>query len=160
MTSKRNALKSSLQKITGRHLEFVNGLVFFCEGKFTGDPPNELWLEFEGGLQMRIIGCGDGETLDVDSALMRPNNMCDDGELLVRDLSQMVVWRGVLKKRLESSAMIFQCDSESPTGMRLDFEDHQPVIILHWGDELYVDTDYPDDPNDPIDRGWREVELG
>jgi hypothetical protein len=137
-------IQETIQKAIGRKLFNVFGSYYFKSHEFD-ETPLSIWLYFESISPIRFLGDSNGWNISLDEKEPEPIDMGEAGEICIRDLSQKPIFKSIIHQELKSVSTFDSPDEGNIIGFRLDFGVPGKLIILNWGDELYIGEKVPPD---------------
>jgi len=122
--------------------------VIECVHVFDGRPRGTslaLWLRFDGSRWLHVSASADGESLSIDD--QEPGDvgysMDELGQIEFRDNTQTKRFQRWVGQRCEAAWTVTFNPSPAIAGLRLQLGSGDALVILNWGDDLYVHAHYP-----------------
>jgi hypothetical protein len=146
--SLQEQLQEKLGKAIGHALRKIIASVHLFGAEGLSDAPLGLWFFFETLPVFRLTGAPDGWSLLIDGILPEPTDLGESGEIILRDISHRSGFGKVIGQDLCSMWSVQSPPEGKIIGMRFDFGRPGKLLVLNWGDELYMAEQYPDDARD------------
>ena len=152
-------IESWLIDAQGHRLKWVAGEFYVGCQPAANKSPISIWMQFAGVPRVRLFGKPDGWGIGLDEALPAEVDMGSAGRTVIREMAKVNPFLNCMESVLQGAAWFTSADSPEPVGVRLSFESGGGVLILNWGDELFVDSRPPRDAA-PGDLVVHSVEKG
>lgn len=145
MSNMNCSIKQEFARAIGHTLQKVVASIYFFEEKMFNDSLMCLWLYFENLSVLHVFGSPDGWHIQVDNMLPEPIDMGESGEIVIRDISRKSIFQQMLGRTLQAVWTVDSPSERDIIGIRLDFGLPVKPLVLNWGDELHITTEYPHD---------------
>jgi hypothetical protein len=134
--SSASELASWLNSAFEKQLISVFGRFYGSREEVVADQPQALWITFEQNPEMRLSTRSDGESLNLDQKSPEPVDLGEYGQEVLIDLMNYPPWKQLLGRKLTNSYLLVSNDAI--IGVSLHFDNRKKVIVINWGDQLYV----------------------
>lgn len=128
---------------------------------FKGDrseTPLFLWLRYQGISERRLLCDSTGENLLLDNEEGSPVDLGDMGSCVIFDASSVCpIVAGCLGSTLSRAWILHSGERNGCSGVQMDHGNGQSLVVVNWGDELLIDSQYPWHPGDPDALWEREI---
>lgn len=145
---RESMIEARVLEILGRRLTSAGALLHEYEGHLSTQM-HDLWLGFEGKEPLRFSEASDGEHLLVDSDEPEEVDMQESGRTRFVGLESDALFSPAMGLPLRRAWLVLSPGPRDVIGVRLTFETCT-MLVLNWGDELYLGPNYPPDADPSI----------
>lgn len=140
-----SAIERWLVDAQGRCLEQVYGELYEGCQPAENESPIAIWIQFLGTKRARLVGNPDGWGIGLDDAPPTASDMGSAGRTVIQNMNKKRPFLQCMESPLREAAVLTSTGSEEPVGVRLGFESGGVLLILSWGDELFLGDRPPRD---------------